>query len=203
MKKWYCLIAVIMFTACQKGVDFSMDPGSGQTNNAIIGTWKFVSLSGNTQAATAYTQADSAYKSITYSNYTTTDSTGTISFTSDSSFNATGISYKLFFTANSYNYTNGILVDSNASLINYPFDSSNSNGTYELIGSDSIYFPKNFIFTADSSPTLVTPSGGKINISGNTLTITQVIYKDSTAQSGGTPYNIIESGTFVITLHKQ
>lgn len=204
MKKWYCLITVIMFTACQKGIDFSVYPGSGsgQTNNAIAGTWKFDSLSANTQSIMEYMQSDSDYKTITYSNYTTTKNSGVVTFNNDSTCTTTNINYHVSSTANGYNYVNGILVDSNAIPFSFFLDSSSTSGKYELIGNDSIYFPEGFISTSASSSQGI-PSGGKFSISGNMLTITQTGYTDTTEEIAGAPYHITEGAKFTLWLQKQ
>ena len=203
MKKWYCFFIVIVFTACQKGIDWSYEPGSGSTQNNITGTWKFVSLSGNQQSITEYTQSDTDYKTIAIASFTTTDSSGEFSFNNDSTFSATNIDYNLSYTTYIHRYKNGILSDSEAIPASYPLDSSTFEGTYELINNDSIYFPRGYILSSGLNIASNTASGGKYNKSGNILTITQSATTDSTENIGGLPFHITDSQTFVTTLQKE
>ena len=76
------------------------------------------------------------------------------------------------------NYQNDVLIDTTQMPFSYRLDSTNSSGKYKLIGSDSIYFPEGFIYVSDVT-TQSEPSGGKISINGNMLTITQSAIKDT------------------------
>jgi len=202
MKKRYCLIAaIILFTACQKGIEPFDDTGT-QTGSDIKGTWKFVSLTANTQATAEYTDSGIYYKTITNSNYVSTNNTGTITF-GDSTFNSTGISYYVSSELAGYDYQNNILIDSTQMPFSITVDSSNSSGTYKLIGNDSIYFPTGSFISFSGSTTQSEPGGGKISINGNMLTITQLLNKDTTQQITGIPYHKKETGTFDIMLQKK
>lgn len=203
MKKKYCIVAaIILFTACQKGIEPFDDSGTSQTGNDITGTWNFISLTGITQTTSEYSDSGIDYKTITNSNYVSTDSTGSITF-GDSTFNSANISYNVSSILYGYDYQNNVLVDSTQMPFNITIDSSNSSGTFRLIGSDSIYFPSGSFISVSGSTTQSQPSGGKININGNNLTITQQLYKDTTQQITGISYRTIETGTFNILLQKQ
>ena len=203
MKKLICFFCIIIFAGCQKEINFDTDSGTTATANSIAGIWKFISLEGNTQATTEYTDNDTDYKSITSSNYLTKNNTGTITFNSDSTYVGTDLSYNLSFTANGYIYKNGVLADSTSLPIQYPYDSSGGAGKYVLIGSDSIYFSEGFISSQALGTTSATPSGGKYSLSGNTLSITQTVYNKTTTGTPDKPYYATDSGKFVITLQKQ
>ena len=203
MKKYFLITAIILFTACQKGIEpFDDTGGSTPSGNDVKGTWNFISLTANTQSIAEYTDSGIDYKTITNSNYVSTDSTGSITF-GDSTFNSANISYYVSSELTGYDYQNNILIDSTQMPFNITIDSSNSSGTYKLIGSDSIYFPSGSFISVSGSTTQSQPSGGKINISGNNLIITQQLYKDTTQQIAGVPYRTIETGTFNILLQKQ
>ncbi len=204
MKNKYFFIAVlIFFTACQKGIEPFENDGSSQTGSDIKGTWNFVSLTAHTQTITSYTDSGIEYKTITNSDYVSSNNTGTITF-GDSTFNSTNVGYYVNALLAGFTYQNDVLTDSTQMPFSITVDSSSSNGSYKLIGNDSIYFPSgSFISVSGSAPTQSEPSGGKINITGNTLTITQLLNKDTTEQVGGLPYRLIETGTFNILLQKQ
>ena len=203
MKKWYCLITVIMFSACQKGIDWGLDVNPGGTANSITGTWKFVSITANTQYTSAYTQSDTNYKTITNSNYTSINNTGTITFNADSTCVSSGVGYDISDTAVGYNYQNGVLVDSSALPFSFSVDSSSSTARYALIGSDSIAHSSGFIPVSTNTTTQSLTSGGKYNISGNTLTLTELYTKDTAIVISGVSNATTESGKFIITLQKQ
>jgi len=203
MKKYFLITAlIIFFTACQKGIEPFDDTGSTSTGNNIKGTWNFVSLTGNTQTTAEYTDSGIDYKTISKSNYVSTNNTGTITF-GDSTLSSANISYKVSSEVAGFDYQNDILIDSTQIPFNITVDSSNSSGIYKLIGSDSIYFPQGTFISFSGSTTQAAPAGGKININGNMLTITQLVNKDTTQQIAGIPYRTIETGTFNILLQKQ
>jgi hypothetical protein len=203
MKKTYLLIAlIIFFTACQKGIEPFDDTGSTSTGNDIKGTWNFVSLTGNTQTTAEYADSGIDYKTISKSNYVSTNNTGTITF-GDSTLSSANISYKVSSEVAGFDYQNDILIDSTQIPFSITVDSSNSSGTYKLIGSDSIYFPQGTFISFSGSTTQAAPAGGKISLNGNMLTITQLLNKDTTQQIAGIPYRTIETGTFNILLQKQ
>ena len=199
--KYYLIAAIILFTACQKGIEPFNDTGT-QTGNDIKGTWNFVSLTANTQFISEYTDSGIDYKTIANSNYVSTNNTGKIIF-ADSAFNSTDIGYYVSSNLAGYEYQNNVLVDSTQLPFSITVDSSNSSGTYKLIGSDSIYFPSGTFISVSDSTSQTQPSGGKISISGNRLTITQLLNKDTTQLITGIPYHTIETGTFNILLQKQ
>ncbi len=202
MKKWlYFFAFFILFSACQKVIEPFDDSDSVQNNTSINGTWNFVSLEGHTQTTLEYTEADTNYKSVSYSDYISTDSTGTITFDS-TTFNSAAIGYNVNSIINEYNYQNDVLVDSSQMPFSIIVSNSNSTGNYQLIGSDSIYFPAGSFVAADGTTT-TQPSGGKINVNGNKLTIIQMINKDTTQITGLVPYRLIKTGTFVSVLQKK
>ncbi len=201
-RKYFLIAAIILFTACQKGIEPFDDTGSTQTGNDIKGTYNFVSLTASTQTIASYTDSGIDYKTITNSNYTSTGNTGTITF-GDSVFNSTNIGYYVSSVFAAYYYKNNVLTDSTQMPFTITLDSSNSSGAYKLIGSDSIYFPSGTFISVAGSTSQSEPAGGKISINGNILTITQSTYKDSLQLLTGIPYHTTETGTFNILLQKQ
>ena len=148
-------------------------------------------------------QLDTDYKTITYSNYSSVDSTGTVTFNADSTCSSSDLSYNAFSAFNSYNYKNGLLVDSSSMPFNLMVDSSNSTGNYELIGNDSIAHTADFFPLSSNAVTQNLLTGGRYSISGNTLTITELYHKDTALVISGISNATTESGKFIITLQKQ
>lgn len=204
MKKKYLFVLICFLAACQKGIEpFDNNSDAGNSGGTeITGTWNFVSLEAHTQSTNEYVQDDTDYKAITLSNYTTINNTGTITFDS-SDFNSVNIGYDISSIFNLYDYKNNILTDSSQLPFSYSIDSSNSTGSYQIIGSDSIYFSQGSFISYNGISEQSSPSGAKFSISGNTLTITQQFSKDTTEQYGDVVSYLTESGTAVIQLQKK
>ncbi len=207
MKKWFCVIALVVIAGCQKGIEpftgSDNSGGNGTGTSSIVGTWKFDSLYASTKNVSEYTDMDSDFTTVTLINYNSKHNTGTVTFNADSTCSSSNLSYSVDTTANAYNYENGVLLDTTAQAFSFSIDSSSITRTYELIGSDSIYFPQGFIATSASTTTQAPSSGGRININGNTLTLTATIYRDTTFEYGGFPVHSIDSAKTIITLTKQ
>ncbi len=205
MKKWLCIIVLVGFAGCQKGVEPFTDSGTNSggsgTSTIIAGIWKFDSLIVNAQSTTEYTQDDSDFKAISYTNYNTTSNTGSFTYNNDSTFSASDISYDLSSTTISYIYKNGVLMDSTEQPFAFPLDSSSTTGKYEIIGNDSIYYSAGYVLGYDNLQ--IQPSGGKFTLSNNILKITQHFYSDTTEQIDDIPYHKTDLVTSVTTLHKQ
>jgi len=202
-KKYSLIILAVLLAACQKGIEPFDDTGSTGTSTDITGTWNFISLTANTQATQEYVEDTSDYSTVTYSNYISTNNTGTITF-NDSDFNSSNIGYDVSSTFTGYNYLNGVLTDTVEMPFTITIDSSNSTGKYKIIGSDSINFSGGgLISIGGSQPVETESSGGRFSISGDILTITQMVNKDTTQDILGIPYHTIEAGTFVIKLQKE
>lgn len=206
MKKWLCVIAVIAIAGCQKGIDLSDAGGTGTgggNTNSIVGTWKFDSATVSSESISEYTDMDSVFKSITYFNYNSQNNSGSVVFNANSICSSHGIGYSVDDTAYAYDYENGVLLDSSAPSFSYTVDTSSVTRSYTVIGNDSLYFPQGFISTSLSGAVQAPAGGGKFSISGNTLTITQSIYQDTTLVSADIPYHSIISAKSVLVLTKQ
>lgn len=194
---------MVLFVACQKEIEPFDDSGPPQPGNSILGTWNLISLTGITQSTAEINDADINYKTITYSNYTTTNNKGTITFI-DSTLTSANIGYFVSSTLVGYNYENGVLIDSTKRPFSISIDSSSSSAKYKLIGSDSIYFPEGgFVSTSGASPAQSPPAGGKYSIIGNILTITQLVNTDTTEEITGALYYITDSGKFISRFQKK
>lgn len=188
------LALIFLLPACNK------DKATNATS-AIDGTYNFKSTSAVTESSITGNAGD---KAITRSNYTTNNNGGTLTF-SNGNLTAKGLTYTINSQASAYEYLNGTLIDSVSYPFNFTLQPSNYTGQYQLVGSDSIYFPQGGITVAvDGSATYQgQPGGGHYSISGNILTITQYASKDSSFTNSGESYLVHESGVATIKLEKQ
>ena len=193
----FFFLVIIVFTACNK------DSGSALQKNDLLGDWSFDSLSAQTQSTSTYDFFGTEEKGVTFSNYTSTNNTGTVTF-NDSIVTAVGLSYEVSTSVKTYSYENGVLTDSAELPFTYTLPATNSAAAYELIGSDSIYFPNgSFVSTAGSGTTTSEASGGRININGNMLTLTQFINQDTTEVIGSSSIHIVQTGKASIFLGRK
>lgn len=189
------LSAIVLLAACKK------DSNSTNNSAAIEGTYKFKSISANTNSTITGSLGD---KAITTSDYTTTGNAGTVVF-SNGNLSAIGLTYTVNTDATVYLYDGNTLLDSTSFPFNFTLPSSNSTGTYKLIGTDSIYFPQGGVTAAvDGNGNYQSgASGGHYSFNGTLLTITQNGTKDSTFDDSGETYNMVESVSASIVMEKQ
>ena len=187
------LSAIILLAACKK------ETTGG--NTSIEGTYKFKYISAKTSSSITGNYGD---KTVTTSEYSTTDNGGSVSLV-NGALTATNLTYSVAAQAKLYEYDGANLLDSSSYPFSFTLPPSNSAGQYKLIGADSIYFSQGGITAGvDGSGSYQTSaSGGHYSISGNLLTITQVVSKDSTFGESGETYNMIETGISSLVLEKQ
>jgi len=188
------LAIIIMLASCKK-------EDTPATNSATIeGSYKFKYLSASTKS----TVVSGDEKAVTNSDYTTSDNQGTVTF-SNSVFTGTGVAYSLNTTAKSYLYFGGELIDSLSYPFSFTLPASNYVAQYQLIGADSIYFPQGSVTGGidGMGPRQTNPSGGRYSITGNLLTITQHLSKDSTLNNSGETAHLKEDALTSLVLEKQ
>jgi hypothetical protein len=201
------LAATICFASCQKEIDDTIggsdnNNGGGNNNSSIIGTWDFVGLNAQTRTTSEFDFMGFNSKALAVFNYASTNNTGTISFT-DNTMSSNGMAYTVSGDIITYEYEDGVLTDSTTTPTDMDFSVTNSTVRYMRINSDSLYFPDGglSIETAGgSSPS--EPSGLKLHFNGDTLKLTQVIFKDSTSSDNGINYHIQINATGNILLKK-
>jgi len=173
---------LLTFIACKK--DNSGTGGAAPA--ALAGNWSFVSLTAHTQSTVTETGGGVTDKSVTISQYTTTNNSGLVTFSADSMYSK-GVGYSVNTVAEGYEYENGVLLDSIGAPFTFTYPPTTSTAKYQLIGKDSLYFPGGggLVSTPGSggTPSSVA-SGGHFVINGSTMTIT-VGGSQSTTQSGG------------------
>jgi hypothetical protein len=212
MKKFlFVLITLtIGIISCQKGITDSIDTGDtgGDNNggdttvlNALKGSWNFTSVSANTQNSVEFTVDGENDKSLSVTNYTSQNNSGTLVI-DDSMFHMNNYTYSIDTSIETYSYTNGILSDS----INVPFSyyvpATNSSAKYKLIGTDSVYFPEGGFVSIDDNASAFKPYGVKFNITGNILKFTQNVNIDTTVVNSGITQHETVTGTGTLLFQK-
>ncbi len=201
-------LMLIMMVSCQKEItDPSLDGtytggsgsgGSGGTGSTdITGNWKFVSMSAVTLSTVQVSQPGDVLKTITSSDYTTTNNTGTVVISS-TAMAVTGMSYSVNATAIALTYDNNVLVDSTAAPFTFSLPSYSSTTTYKLVGTDSISYTGQSI-----SPAVSGGSGAHYTLSGNVLKLTTSVIKDTTINLAGIIETQHSTATGVTTLQRQ
>ncbi|HSZ86731.1 MAG TPA: hypothetical protein VK787_11925 [Puia sp.] len=194
--------ALLIFISCKK--DSSGSGGGG--NDTLSGTsWSFTSMTAQTQATEEEIEASDDIKSVTTSGYTTTDNAGTISFSGGKA-TATNIAYSVDSPLIVLTYDNNVLLETDTIPFSFSAPSSSSSSTYKVIGSDSLYFTNGFVTSGDitgGNPQPTAPSGYKFHITGNTMIMTTIIVKDSSANISGVSTQLHESANISILLTKQ
>ncbi len=189
------LAIIAMLASCKK------DNSTNNNTAGLEGTYTFKSLSAQTTSTLTGSYGD---KVITTSDYTTSNNQGTVVFNS-SSLSATGLAYSVNSLATYYLYDGTDLIDSSSYPITFTLPPTSSTSQYQLIGTDSIYFPQGSATssTPGGGTTATLPSGGRYSWNGNVLTIKQNVSRDSSFQDSGETYQIRESAVTNFVLEKQ
>lgn len=176
----YVVTIVTLFAlSCSKKNDAS--PGD---SSSLVGNYNFLYMSAATSSTSSESAAGQSVKTITYTNYKTTDNTGTVSFTKDSA-STSNLGYTASTNAMSYVYENNVLTDS----IEMPFDEvvppTSSITKYDVFGKDSIYMHQGLMSGLSTGTTATYPSGGRYSFKGDTLFITMKFSQNLPNQSSG------------------
>ena len=191
------LVAAVpaLFTACQKEVDFQdlNNPGSGGSNSDIVlvGGWNFVGLSAKTNVGITVSQAGEELKAVALSDYATTSASGSLNVTT-TQFKFMQIGHTVDGTVTSESYLNGILFDSQTQPFHEVTEPSDETLDYVRNSNDSITFTNGIAMLPDPgaggvSPVPTGPIGGKLSMSGDTLSIKIKTALSQSSNQGGIP----------------
>jgi hypothetical protein len=186
---------LFIFTVCIKD-------SSGGTNNggdALSGTWKFTSLTSQSEATAEYNLGGDDFRDVT-------DNAGTISFSGGTA-TSTAISYSVDTTVYVASYEDNVFIENDSTPLSVTVPSSSSVATYKIIGTDSVFFANGFVTSTDltgGGPQAATPIGYKFHINGNILTMTSAIVRDTTEDfGGGVLAQVHQAANLNISLTKQ
>jgi hypothetical protein len=190
------IIAIISFS-CKKEQETSYI----KVNDTFLGTWDFVSIDAKTQSSKEFNSDGFEAKLMAHLNYVTENNEGKMTI-SDSVITTTGLTYNISSSIKKYVYKNGILTDSSEHPYSIVFSEPQSSCTYTRIGNDSISFPKGGFINISASTLHTEALAAKIIFEGNTLKFKEYIYTDSTRSIRGITYHTIQTGTAIISLHR-
>ncbi len=209
--KLLLLSLAIVFTACQKEVDYAPannssgtggTGGTGNTNN-IEGDYDFVGMAAHTESSITVAASGSEVKSVTVSDYITKENTGTMKITSDQ-FISTNLGYSIDTIVNVKTYLDNVLFDD--SDVPYAGSAPPSSGTtpYVRNSADSITATGFLGIPSDPSGAIPTgPTGLKLSWSGDTLLLKINTNFTQSVSQGGVPGTMVASvkGTFKLKKH--
>ena len=192
--------AFILLTigACKK----SNSGGSGSNSDPLTGNWNYTSMTSNATVTATETIGPFTTKIIDVIDFTTKNNTGTFAFTADS-LAVNGLGYAIDTTYTTYTYV-GTVGDTVVSPAVTTVAPASSTVAYQLVGSDSIYFPGATPFTVGlSTGQSVQISGAHFAISGTTLTLTSTINQTANETYGGVTAPANTQAKTIITLTRQ
>ena len=153
-----------LFTACQKEA-----PVAGNTNDKILGTWKFAGMTATRKSTIVAGTGINEEKVITYYGFHSKNNVGTVTIDA-ANFTSTGLGYSFDTLVSTQLYLGGVLFDSFDDDFSFDMPLTSAVAPYKAVGTDSVYFASGFIsIDPDASPTATVPSGSKISWSGDTL----------------------------------
>lgn len=188
----YVFAALAMLASCKKD-------GTKNSASGIDGTYKFNGMHSTTNSTVT---SDDGGKTVTLADWTSNNNQGTLVF-NNGQVTTTNFSYSVNSISKGYFYQDNILVDSASAPLVVTIPPTNSISTYQLIGSDSIYFPKGGLVSMGSTTSPSNPGGGHYKFSGNQLTLNVNGTVDSTFSDSGVKYTMQQSVVTSILLIKQ
>lgn len=189
MRKNFTLLAAILsifFFACQKEADLQGVSSNGTNGNSGIdlsGTWKFINFRAKTLATNEVVTGSYSLKTVTTSDYTSENNTGTVVFDAGN-MSYDNLSYSINAIAHATTYENGAIVDTISIPLQVAIQPAKGQATFTLVGSDSLYF-KNGGFTMGGASQTSKPSGAKINREQDKLYLTQNVAETKNTVSQG------------------
>ncbi|HLZ87557.1 MAG TPA: hypothetical protein VKQ52_09965 [Puia sp.] len=152
-------IFILILFACKKS-------GTG-ASQGLSGTWAFLGMHTQTQTTS---NVGGGVTLVANTTYNTKNNVGTITFSTDSMV-ISGLGYSVDTSYMAYFVFNNTVYDSSAQTLSLTIPPTSASAKYQVVGSDSLYFPGGGILTAlDSSATQ--GQGSHYVIHGDSLTLT-------------------------------
>jgi hypothetical protein len=204
MRKLYVyllLSATTVFVfSCQKEVSSNL-PGSGN-GGSLTGTWKFINVNAATESIVEERDGSDVVKTITTSNYTSENNTGTIKFDANTLF-INGLGYSINAVAKTYIYDNGSLLDSLQFPLTLTVPPTSSESKYKQVSSDSLYLEGGAIFNTSGGPVTSQGQGVKLKFVGDKLIMVSKLDQVKTVNMGGIIQTQQTKATSTVTYQKQ
>ena len=202
------LTLIILFTSCQKEVNYANNNNPGNTggtgnSNDIVGDYDFVGLAAHTNSTVTVSELGQVIKSVTVSDYVSQNNIGTVKITSGQ-FISSGLGYSIDTTMNVKTYQDNVLFDDS----DFPFvisvPASNTTSPYSRITADSISVTGALGVAPDPSGSTPTgPVGVKLSWSGDTLLLHVNTSFTQSVTQGGIPGTITGSVNGITKLKKR
>ena len=206
---FFAAVLLVGFSACQKEIGLESpivdpnNPGSGNTDKTIPGTYDFVGLVATGTSAVSYTAAGIQISSTTYIDYKTKNNAGICVFT-DKDIAGTNIKYEIDTTLNVVIKTTGIPSETQSFPFAYTHGPASANSSYTLKGTDSIVFATPVFSSGDvPNATLPSPSASHIGWSGDTLIFTSALKGTYAQEMEGIPVQQTINITSQVKLKKK
>lgn len=189
MKTFVNFAAVCFFSvlvcSCQKelSLDGSLPGGNNNNNdNKLLGSWKFINLSANTESAAEAVFLGEKVTTVTKYNTVTQNNKGSVTF-DGSNARVSNLSYEIDAELTVTDYLNGVKEDEFKVPFKFAVPPVSSTSKYQLIGSDSLYLPEGSFFAmpdgSGQTQGFAEPSGAKFSVNGNTLLLTTSVARDT------------------------
>lgn len=220
MKKALLLLTALFslfFFSCQKEIESGNNSntggsggsstgntgGSNTGSNAgdINGTWKFINFHAKTNVANEVSAAGVTMRTVTLSDYTTENNTGTITFT-DQNMSYDNLSYSINTRARATMYQDGVLVDTFSMPMLATIPPTKGQANITKVGSDSLTF-QNGSFMMNGVSQTANSGGAKLRRDGDKLYMTQRVNQTENTIVQGQTAKSTQQAEVVITLQKQ
>ena len=204
----FLLIAsIVLFALVSCGKEKSIDTSDGTLNAGSTGsekgTWKLVSMRGITTSVVEISDGTDDFKSITTSDYTTDNNTGTLKF-DGTNMTGTGIGYSMDAIAHALFYTNGVLDDSTDVPISATIPPTNTSATYKKVAADSIYVNAGVFTSVGTNGQTQSAGGGyKLAFDGDKMTMKATVDQSQLELNSGVTQRTINHAEQILTLQKQ
>jgi hypothetical protein len=167
----------------------------------LDGNWTFTSMQVQDSSSDHYNDGNDELTTSTLY-YTTKNNKGSVTI-SGGTMAYQGLSYSVDTVMSIKSYTDGTMTDELSSPFTFTLPSTSAASTFKIVGTDSIYFPSGGLVSIGGMTTTTTGAGYKYVLSGNTLTMTTHLVKDSTDNSNGFPEQLHQDVKAAVTLTRQ
>jgi len=207
--KLLLLSLIIVFTACQKEIDYATSNnsggtgGTGGTNNTsnIEGDYDFVNMAAHTESSVTVDASGIQVKAVTVSDYVTRSNTGTMKITADQLI-STNLGYSIDTIINVKTYMDNVLFDDSDVPFTGTTPPSSSTSTYVRNSADSITVTGAIGVADPSGVTPTGPVGVKLSWSGDTLLLKINSNFTQSVSQGGVPGTMVGSVNGTLRLKK-
>jgi len=193
---------LLLMAACSKNSSKENGANSGQ----LVGNYQFLFLTTAINLTEEASIAGHTAKLVVVSGYKTQQNVGTVVFSADSVI-GNGIGYSYDTTTTTTEYDDGVAQPAQVDPFTGTVPPTSSTSKYQLIGTDSVYFPGGVLgagsVVSGASVPVAPPTGGHYAFKGDTLTIVTNINQSYPDNINGIPTTANAAVKATIYLLKQ